>query len=137
MTDCPDCGVPEGRKHRLGCDVEVCARCGSQAFACQCVYLVNEIDPKTLEQDHPEIYANGPTPEMYTRWDKEWGHRPVIWTGERPGAAECREYGWFAKMTANGWQSCAPTDEGAVEDLNRLNREASWDPLTQQRIRRN
>lgn len=36
---------------------------------------------------------------------------PTLWTGEYPGKAECREFGWFT----------APDSEwGQREDLNRL-----------------
>ena len=52
------------------------------------------------------------------------GHRNfrLLWTGEWPGLAACRELGWWAVRDADaGWRSCAPGTPGAVEDLNRLN----------------
>ena len=34
---CHDCGVEEGQLHILGCDNEVCPRCGLQLISCDCV----------------------------------------------------------------------------------------------------
>jgi hypothetical protein len=47
------------------------------------------------------------------------GHASV-WTGEWPGKAECREFGWYTDPDS----PC-----GVMEDLNRLyaSREATWD----------
>jgi len=49
------------------------------------------------------------------------------WTGEWPGVKECREFGWYARMTSDGWVRCEKTDPGASEDLNRLAVFAEWD----------
>jgi hypothetical protein len=35
---CGDCGVPRGAFHLIGCDLEPCPRCGSQAITCDCFY---------------------------------------------------------------------------------------------------
>ena len=65
---------------------------------------------------------------MYVRWDTEWGSRRMPWTGEHPGAAECREFGWYSKFVPDkGWVECSPDDPEATEDLNRLSRKATWD----------
>jgi hypothetical protein len=51
------------------------------------------------------------------------------WTGEWPGARECREFGWCAKPdpAGRGYTSCGPDDPEAQPDLNRLHLEAVWD----------
>jgi hypothetical protein len=54
-----------------------------------------------------------------------------VWTGEWPGDVECREFGWWVQdrcAEGMGWLPCAPDDPGAVEDLNRLSRDAVWSP---------
>lgn len=52
----------------------------------------------------------------------------IKWSGEWPGAAECREFGWYAKRgPVWGWVPCGPDEPGSVEDLNRLHAEAKWD----------
>jgi len=45
----------------------------------------------------------------------------AYWTGEWPGAIECRRKGWWSRMVpGEGWQPCAEDADGAGEDLNRL-----------------
>lgn len=54
-----------------------------------------------------------------------------VWTGEWPGDAECREFGWWVQDRCSegmGFVPCAPDAPGAVEDLNRLSRDARWSP---------
>jgi hypothetical protein len=49
-------------------------------------------------------------------------HDPALaaWSGEWPGLADCRVRGWWARRTEVGWEPCAEEDDGAREDLNRL-----------------
>jgi hypothetical protein len=127
---CHDCAAVIGAKHIHGCDVERCPMCKMQLISCGCVYKVNGMNRSLLEVEHPDIYHNGPTQEMYEKFDAAveeiGGYLP--WTGEWPGVAECRERGWFCQ-DGHGpdrrWGSfcpCPPDAPGATEDLNRLAR---------------
>jgi hypothetical protein len=54
-----------------------------------------------------------------------------VWTGEWPGDAECRGFGWWVQdrcAEGLGWVPCSPDAPGATEDLNRLSRDARWSP---------
>jgi len=135
LHDCHDCGVKPGELHTPGCDVQRCPRCGMQQIGCNCIYEVNNIDVDDMETEHPSIYKNGPTKQMYAKWDVEWGTRQQLWTGEWPGIAECREYGfWCLWDEANrrwmGWpkfKNITAETPGAQEDLNRLVGVCRWD----------
>lgn len=125
--DC-SCGAKPGEHHVPGCSVERCARCGRQAIACPCVYEVNGIDRETTEDTHPDVYHNGPTDEMVARFDALWDGRRIPWSGEYPGCAECREYGfWCIWDERKGWLRVEPVAPGATEDLNRLAMMTDWD----------
>jgi hypothetical protein len=115
--------------HERGCDVEHCALCGMQAIACDCIYEVCNIDVETMEHDYPDIYRNGPTPQMTRRFDaviaKHGGRLP--WSGEWPGVAACRDLDLYARFIRGTWEKCNKEDPEATEDLNSLPRLARWD----------
>jgi hypothetical protein len=53
----------------------------------------------------------------------------IPWSGEWPGNAECREFGWWSRFVLEvGWIRCADDEPGASEDLNRLSHDATWAP---------
>ncbi len=136
---CHDCGAKPGEKHKGGCDVARCPRCGGQAISCNCIYIVNGMNPNTLETEHPDIYNNGPTEAMYEKWEQQgWEDIEKPWSGIWPGVMECREFGWFAKMVpGQGWVQCPATDPDAHENLNRLYMgECQWDIATQRFIKK-
>lgn len=133
---CPDCAVALGEMHIPGCDLETCPRCGRQAISCDCIYAFCGMDPLYLEEEYPEIYMNGPTAEMYARWDATWAARRIPWLGldERPDSKAAIRWGWYAKFIAGqGWIRCGPDEPGAGPDLNRVQGGgARWDPETQE-----
>lgn len=50
------------------------------------------------------------------------------WSGEWPGWAECREYGFFARWRdGGGWVPCRGDHPEAIGDLNTLLSLARWD----------
>ena len=50
------------------------------------------------------------------------------WDGVWPGARECAEYGWYARLGSDSkWTRCQPDDPEASPDLTRLVTEGRWD----------
>jgi hypothetical protein len=103
---CKDCHVEPGTAHSEGCDVARCMLTGIQRIQHDCA---------------PHCDSCSCTP-----------CEPDIWTGEWPGVAECREFGWWCYFGPDhgerGWVRCAADDPRARPDLNRLLFDAVWDP---------
>jgi len=102
LSACPDCDAAIGEWHGLDCDLECCPYCGNQLLSCEhCLF--GKVQPPPLDDRLP-------------------------WTGEQTGVAECREFGWYAKLNPNGkgWVPCEADHPQAIEDLNRLRVEARW-----------
>ena len=59
----------------------------------------------------------------------------VAFGGEFPGTSAARHFGWFVRYTDHGWERCAETDDGAIEDLHRVHAEACWIPERQDWVR--
>ena len=98
-VSCSSCDAPPGSYHTPGCDVERCPDCGRQHISC-------------------------------SHAGKARKHPRLPWTGAWPGAIECAEFGWYATMNSNGpgWVACDPGTPGSIPDINRLYKEAKWDP---------
>src|SRR3954451_22411642 len=96
---CPACGANVGELHRAGCDVEPCPHCGRQLSSCGHFQFGS---------------SNGPPDHMRLPWEGEWH-----------GELECREFGWYSKLTPDGpgYVPCGADEPGASPDLNRLRRE--------------
>lgn len=105
MSDgkCGDCGVEPGNAHDDGCDVARCLATGLQRLSCG--------------QGHDPMSDEDPCGRQ-------------AWTGEWPGDAECREFGWWVLdrcAEGLGLVPCVAEAPGATEDLNRLHWSAEWD----------
>jgi len=139
---CNGCGAKIGKRHQDGCDIARCALCGGQLISCGCVYEVNSMPQASLEEDHPDIYSNGATEEMWLVYDAEvvkFGG-PLVWDGAYPGTSEAAEFGLFSRWvsratgrvipfadgTPGKWQPCERDDVDAGPDLNRLVSIAVW-----------
>jgi hypothetical protein len=94
-ANCPDCAVLPGQPHRTGCDVERCTVCRGQRLQC------------ATDREDDACVAHDPL--------------QALWTGEWPGAAECRARGWYSRPNpaGGGLVPCAASDQGATPDLNR------------------
>ncbi len=125
LLPCHDCAATPGSLHTPGCDAETCALCGGQAIGCDCVYEVNGFNRCDLETEHPDIYSNGPTPEMEALFDEEitkCGGR-IPWSGEAHDNAACREFGLYVRFVEGvGWERVTVSHPEAELDLNRIAR---------------
>lgn len=112
LTNCHDCGVEPGERHKDGCDTALCVSTGFQHLQCE--------------------------GEIHVHNGREYGEHegdcaPSIWRGIWPGVIECREFNLWSRHIpgeAPYWQNCSREDEGAMEDLNELHRLAAMGELT-------
>lgn len=132
VSRCRDCNVAPGGTHHPGCDTELCSVCRGQAIS-GCVHVCSvSYDDSPDNPDTLDLGATGYKPEEIKAAAR---HDPTKarWTGIWPGVLECRERGFFVriigpdgKLTDNfrapgtNYVPCGPDDEGAREDLNRL-----------------
>lgn len=104
LKPCPTCKAKVGTPHMAGCSVARCPKCGYQAIGCYCAtYMFH--GKRSWNDDEDE---SGDPPELTDeQWDEfDQKYPPLLWSGEYPGVAECREYGLL--------------DEHGKVDLNRL-----------------
>lgn len=128
QDQCPDCGVKRGQVHQPGCDVERCPFCGGQMIVCHCPYAYFGFNIDTLEEKHPDIFANGLPDELMEKYEEHLRPHLMAWDGVWPGVLECREYGFWCKwVEGKGWQKCSEDDPDASEDLNELAARSHWD----------
>lgn len=112
--NCPDCAIDINEPHHPGCDVARCLTTGLQRLSCDLEVDSMSPRPGTLLVARHDCGAD-------------------IWTGRRPGEAECEEFNWWVQWGPDvgrqgGWIRCERSDQGARHDLNRLVVEAVWDP---------
>jgi hypothetical protein len=110
--------------------MERCVLCGGQAISCSCIYELNGMPYHSLEEDHPDVYNNGPTEEMNGKREeaeeKAGGRLP--WSGIYPGTEMCVEYGWFCKDVDGEFHvPCSPEDPAGHPDLNYMLAVCRWD----------
>lgn len=43
---CGDCGASYGYYHHVGCDCEICPKCGGQLLSCDCRFTYQVIKPR-------------------------------------------------------------------------------------------
>lgn len=119
--NCPDCGAKTGEQHQPNCDVERCPSCGGQALQC----LHNHGDKTYCENTSEEVKDEDCLP----------------WTGDWPGNAEARAYGFYCKWvmvtpSQGKWQDCDKDDSDARPDLNKLMTKCKWDKALKRMVLR-
>jgi hypothetical protein len=121
MTEtCPDCAVSPGEPHEGDCDVARCLFDGGQRLSCGVMDDVLEFVSLDLSDG-----STGFIPQAQRTHDCGLD----VWTGEWPGVAACREFGWWVQDRCSeglGWAPCAPDAPDAMPDLNRLSLDARW-----------
>ncbi|MFJ9447142.1 hypothetical protein ACIRRH_35630 [Kitasatospora sp. NPDC101235] len=90
--------------------------------------------PGELHQDGCDIALCAQTGRQHLMCDHDEDDERCrsTWTGQWPGTAECREWGWCVRdVPGLGLTPCPAEDPHAVEDLNRLVTGARWDADSQ------
>jgi hypothetical protein len=105
---CRNCDVSVGQLHELGCTVESCPYCGGQLITCGHM--------RSLKRRPPDD-------------DR------LPWEGLCTGAAECIQWGWYARRATVGWVPCNQDEPDAIPDLNRLRKDARWDRPSKKWVR--
>jgi hypothetical protein len=102
-----------------------------QSFACpDCGAQPAELHREDCDQAHcPD------TGQQRLMCDHD-GQCDSRWSGDYPGAAECRAWGWWLNDHPDlGLVPCPAGTPGAIEDFNRLLTHARWDAANQRYIR--
>ena len=112
-SECPKCGVLEGRYHDFGCGMERCPFCGFQLIGCDYAYeMLNLFNRRAYPETSglpPEIYENGLPDHLWERWElmcKAKGRHRFIGNPQR-----CDRCGvlWpeFFVVRDHIWRKCA------------------------------
>jgi hypothetical protein len=59
---CHDCGIAAGGVHHVGCDMEICPRCGGQFLGCSCFVSEDRVNCTNIQS----ILSKGQFKELYT-----------------------------------------------------------------------
>jgi hypothetical protein len=59
---CHDCGIAAGGVHHVGCDMEICPRCGGQFFGCSCLVSGDRIKYPAIQR----VLSKKQFKELYT-----------------------------------------------------------------------
>lgn len=55
---CADCGIQAGGFHHLGCDLELCPRCGRQLISCDCAFVDEDTEDLVAVAGDTVVYPD-------------------------------------------------------------------------------